>query len=305
MFRLLGTKTYNIYKQFATEKASLEMGGFICPFPKCGVSFISKNQNLEFKTIQCVGCTYYFCIYCKSNPVACQCKPNLALEVSSQSKNVNNINNKNSNGTNNNNNDNYNHVFFKGDNNQKTGAHFVSITVNNKSKIGDNSMLIQVRDDNYIGFFKTLIVERIDQISLNAKDIRLICGGKDIPNSSKISDYSFSTNTNVNAVLTVDTNGSNSCIAPQLPLTNQQEDLNSRSSLEFIKKYGKQCPNCLTPIIHFYGEGCHHISPYTNGCPNCHFHFCYICLKPWLKHPTGCPIFCNNKCKCPKWEELN
>ena len=54
-----------------------------------------------------------------------------------------------------------------------------------------------------------------------------------------------------------------------------------RLSLALIRVTSKACPNrqCSQRISHFHGHACHHISPVTNGCPACHLHFCYVCLR--------------------------
>jgi hypothetical protein len=48
------------------------------------------------------------------------------------------------------------------------------------------------------------------------------------------------------------------------------------ASEAYIRATSKPCPNCRTPISHFHGDACHHISP-SNGCPCCHTHFCSVC----------------------------
>ena len=46
----------------------------------------------------------------------------------------------------------------------------------------------------------------------------------------------------------------------------------------YIGATSRRCPNCDVPVTKWHGHSCHHISPQTNGCPNCHQHFCYVCL---------------------------
>ncbi len=59
-------------------------------------------------------------------------------------------------------------------------------------------------------------------------------------------------------------------------------DYDDRASRAYIRATSKPCPNpaCEQRVSHFHGHACHHISPYTNGCPSCHLHFCYVCLRP-------------------------
>ena len=49
----------------------------------------------------------------------------------------------------------------------------------------------------------------------------------------------------------------------------------------FILATTKPCPEptCQNRISRYHGHACHHISPLTYGCPNCHTHFCYSCLS--------------------------
>lgn len=49
-------------------------------------------------------------------------------------------------------------------------------------------------------------------------------------------------------------------------------------SQAYIDVTSKPCPNCNTRGTHYHGHSCHHISPNTNGCPNCKTHYCYRCL---------------------------
>jgi hypothetical protein len=60
-----------------------------------------------------------------------------------------------------------------------------------------------------------------------------------------------------------------------------------RASQAYIKMTSKACPNpgCGQRISHFHGHSCHHISPGTNGCPNCHTHFCFVCLRAHTRDP--------------------
>ena len=54
-----------------------------------------------------------------------------------------------------------------------------------------------------------------------------------------------------------------------------------RASAAFIALTSKRCPNprCSQRLSHFHGHACHHIAPATDGCPSCHQHFCYVCLR--------------------------
>ena len=65
----------------------------------------------------------------------------------------------------------------------------------------------------------------------------------------------------------------------------------------YIDATGRRCPSCDVPITKWHGHCCHHISPQTNGCPNCHQHFCYVCLR---KHgrpsPRGRSSEFHNEC---------
>lgn len=65
---------------------------------------------------------------------------------------------------------------------------------------------------------------------------------------------------------------------------------------QLISRTSKRCPNsaCQTPITHYRGHACHHISP-GGGCPSCHIHFCYACLKIRVNQGSRnceCPLFC-------------
>lgn len=46
----------------------------------------------------------------------------------------------------------------------------------------------------------------------------------------------------------------------------------------YILATTKNCPTCQFGVTRYHGHSCHHISPGT-GCPNCHHHFCYVCLS--------------------------
>ena len=114
------------------------------------------------------------------------------------------------------------------------------------------------------------------------------------------------------------------------------------ASRMFIKLTSKACPRCTHRITHWHGQcvpsqstrlhvcpltltwfpeapspdwcalisvrdrgsACHHISPQTNGCPNCHQHFCYQCMRKHGAPESGyrrnrfCPhgsSFCKNQ----------
>ena len=65
----------------------------------------------------------------------------------------------------------------------------------------------------------------------------------------------------------------------------------------YIDATSRRCPSCDVPVTKWHGHSCHHISPQTNGCPNCHQHFCYVCLR---KHgrpsPRGRSSEFHNEC---------
>ena len=53
-----------------------------------------------------------------------------------------------------------------------------------------------------------------------------------------------------------------------------------------IAATSRPCPNCDEPISKYHGHSCHHISPMTDGCPNCHQHFCIVCAAAAIDtHP--------------------
>ena len=57
---------------------------------------------------------------------------------------------------------------------------------------------------------------------------------------------------------------------------------NDQESQRFVVATSKPCPSCSTPLSHFHGHSCHHISPVGErggGCPACHVHFCFACLS--------------------------
>lgn len=63
--------------------------------------------------------------------------------------------------------------------------------------------------------------------------------------------------------------------------------------------YTKPCPSCGVGIIHYHGEGCHHIS-----CKACSCEFCYLCLDIYVqgRHPMNgknCSVNCTRFCGCP------
>lgn len=84
------------------------------------------------------------------------------------------------------------------------------------------------------------------------------------------------------------------------------EAYDDRASRAYIRATSKECPNpaCRQPISHFHGHACHHISPSSDGCPSCHTHFCFVCLRRHTRTGVGayrrnhfCPHgsnFCNN-----------
>ncbi len=95
--------------------------------------------------------------------------------------------------------------------------------------------------------------------------------------------------------------------APDARCGQGDRTFDERASAAFIDLTSKRCPNqqCDQRISHFHGHACHHIAPSTDGCPACHQHFCYVCLR---KHgrPGGngysrnplCPhgsSFCKNE----------
>ena len=50
----------------------------------------------------------------------------------------------------------------------------------------------------------------------------------------------------------------------------------------------KPCPNCGFRVTRWQGHACHHISPATNGCPQCHVHWCYACGTAGKEAPFWC-----------------
>lgn len=48
---------------------------------------------------------------------------------------------------------------------------------------------------------------------------------------------------------------------------------------DYINSTTKPCPKCRIRTTHYHGHNCHHISPVSDGCPNCHTHYCYKCLS--------------------------
>lgn len=68
--------------------------------------------------------------------------------------------------------------------------------------------------------------------------------------------------------------------------------------------FGKLCPRCHTRGVHYRGHHCHHISPGT-GCLGCGIHYCYVCLREYVRDGQGrpsrrcdCPLFCWPACDC-------
>jgi len=51
----------------------------------------------------------------------------------------------------------------------------------------------------------------------------------------------------------------------------------------YILATTKKCPICQFGVTRYHGHDCHHISP-GSGCPNCHQHFCYVCLSSGEKN---------------------
>ena len=47
----------------------------------------------------------------------------------------------------------------------------------------------------------------------------------------------------------------------------------------YVEATTKACPSCGVRSTHWHGHQCHHISPVSGGCPNCHVHYCYRCLS--------------------------
>ena len=56
----------------------------------------------------------------------------------------------------------------------------------------------------------------------------------------------------------------------------------------FIEATTMPCPNCNYRITHYHGHECHHISPMTEGCPNCKTHWCYACGTAGNTGPWWC-----------------
>jgi hypothetical protein len=54
----------------------------------------------------------------------------------------------------------------------------------------------------------------------------------------------------------------------------------------YVEATTKACPSCSVRSTHWAGHQCHHISPATNGCPNCHVKYCYRCLS--TETENGC-----------------
>ena len=67
----------------------------------------------------------------------------------------------------------------------------------------------------------------------------------------------------------------------------------------FVAATTKACPTCSMRSTHWHGHQCHHISPYTQGCPACRNHYCYRCLATeadnWRERGE------RGKCLCGYW----
>jgi hypothetical protein len=87
-------------------------------------------------------------------------------------------------------------------------------------------------------------------------------------------------------------------------LDQQMRSIKDEASLDLQYSLSKPCPFCATPIAHYKGHGCHHITP-GSGCPSCHNHFCYTCLSyrgdgsSWQGCPNEDELFCDEECDCP------
>jgi hypothetical protein len=76
------------------------------------------------------------------------------------------------------------------------------------------------------------------------------------------------------------------------------------ASMAFIEATSKGCPSCGFATSHFLGHACHHISPDTNGCPQCHTHYCYACLSTAAMNTAARGD--RQRCACPShfWSEF-
>ena len=64
----------------------------------------------------------------------------------------------------------------------------------------------------------------------------------------------------------------------------------------------KPCPTCTVRSTHYHGHHCHHISPTTDGCPNCHVGFCYRCLS--TEHDNRAKRGEASSCSCGSWSNF-
>lgn len=72
---------------------------------------------------------------------------------------------------------------------------------------------------------------------------------------------------------------------------NEKVDVTERS----IMATTKPCPKCNYRVTHWHGHSCHHISPSTNGCPECHTHWCFGCGTTGPKRSSN---YCGSNPKC-------
>eukprot|EP00457_Paulinella_chromatophora_P000539 gb/GEZN01000539.1/.p1 GENE.gb/GEZN01000539.1/~~gb/GEZN01000539.1/.p1 ORF type:complete len:1342 (+),score=148.15 gb/GEZN01000539.1/:92-4117(+) len=87
---------------------------------------------------------------------------------------------------------------------------------------------------------------------------------------------------------------------PEAALLRKKAEARSEA---LLRQTSKPCPTCKVPITHYFMHGCHHIRPpigEAGGCPNCHTHFCYVCLRQGTSCDS-CGAFCDveMRCGCP------
>lgn len=95
----------------------------------------------------------------------------------------------------------------------------------------------------------------------------------------------------------------NTCKRAWHPYTTDCEKANKEKrglSEALINVTTKPCPKCGFRVSHWHGHSCHHISPETRGCPQCHTHWCYSCGTAGARSPGYCDTSPRCRLYCEK-----
>jgi len=256
IFRLLGNSVYEVYKKSGAEMAVLQNGGEKCPFPNCSAVFLSGNNMENSQHLKCPRCSQWFCRKCNHESKFCGCVHGFNTTTTIKDVDATSSFKKN-----------------------PVGGTSICLVLDNITL--NKTYKLDVHTSDSVGYLKTLISQE-DRIPV--QNIHIYYAGQDLLNATVVCDSYMAKGTIIQVVIEPES-------TTEIPPI--QESQACEAAHAELHKIGKQCPKCSCWSVHFFGEGCHHIT-----CNQCKHQYCYVCKAKWRS--CRCPRFCGETCGCPK-----